>query len=57
MVSKKKGFTLIEIMVVTVIMWVLAGVAVPKLMGLIEKSREKTDLAWVYYIRNASTIR
>lgn len=44
-------------MVVTVIMGVLAGVAVPKLMGLIEKSREKTDLAWVYYIRNASTIR
>lgn len=58
MVSKKKGFTLIEIMVVTVIMGGgLAGVAVPKLMGLIEKSREKTDLAWVYYIRNASTIR
>ncbi len=53
MVSKKKGFTLIEIMVVTVIMGGLAGVAVPKLMGLIEKSREKTDLAWVYYIRNA----
>lgn len=40
-------------MVVVVIMGILAGVAVPKLMGLIEKSREKTDLAWVYYIRNA----
>ena len=51
--NKKKGFTLIEIMVVIVIMGILAGVAVPKLFGLIEKSRERIDVAWLFYIRDA----
>ena len=53
MVSKKKGFTLIEIMVVVVIMGNLAGVAVPKLSGLIEKSRQKIDLTQLYYIKDS----
>jgi len=50
---RNKGFSLIEVMVVIVIMGVLAAVAVPKLFGYIEKTREKTDLAWLYYFRNA----
>jgi len=53
LVSKKKGFTLIEIMVVVVIMGILAGVAVPKLSGLIEKSRQKIDLTQLYYIKDS----
>ena len=36
---KKQGFTLIELMVVIVIMRVLAAVAVPKLFGMIAKSK------------------
>lgn len=36
---KKKGFTLIELMVVIVIMGVLSSVAVPKLFSMIAKSK------------------
>jgi len=49
----KLGFTMIEIMVVIVILGVLAGVGVPKLMGYTEKTKEKTDLMKLYYLRDA----
>jgi len=49
----KKGFSLIEIMVVIVIMGILASVGVPKLFGTIEKTKEKNDLVWLYHIRDA----
>ena len=37
--KKRKGFTLIEVLVVIVILGVLAGLAVPVYVGQIEKSR------------------
>ena len=47
------GFTLIEVMIVVVIMGVLAGIAVPNIMGVIERSRENIDRTKLYYLREA----
>ena len=49
----KRGFTMIEIMVVVVILGVLAGIGAPKLLGLTEKTKEKADLMKLYYLRDA----
>lgn len=49
----KRGFTMIEVMVVIVILGVLSGVAVPKVMGYTEKTKEKADLMKLFYLRDA----
>ena len=45
MINKKKGFTLVEIIVVLVILAVLAAVAVPSMVGFVEQSRGRAFAA------------
>ena len=48
-----RGFSLIEIMVVIVIMGVLATIGIPKVASYTEKTKEKADLMKLYYLREA----
>lgn len=43
--KKKKGFTLIELIVVLVIMAILAAAAIPTMMGYVDKARASQHLA------------
>lgn len=51
--SKKAGFTIIELMVVIIIVNLLSGIAVPKCTELIEKAKERVDMLKLYYLRDA----
>ena len=43
--TDKKGFTLIEVIVVLVVLAILASIAVPSLVGYIDKSRQRAYIA------------
>ena len=43
--NKKKGFTLVELIVVLVILAILAALLIPALTGYINKAREKQIIA------------
>lgn len=49
----KRGFTMIEIMVVIVVLGVLAGIGAPKLIGYTERVKEKADMMKLFYLRDA----
>ena len=43
--SKRKGFTLVEVIIVLVILAILAAILIPSLTGYIDKANEKTSVA------------
>ncbi len=53
--KNKKGFTLLEILIVLVIVAVLAGLAIPSYQGAVEKSRSQEALASLGAVRASMT--
>jgi len=54
--KKRKGFTLIELIVVIAILAILAAVAVPNFIGLIDKANTAVEIATAAEYANAINI-
>jgi MSHA pilin protein MshA len=54
--SKQRGFTLIELVVVIVVLGILAAFAVPKFMGLEAQARTSTVNSMAGSVRSAATM-
>jgi MSHA pilin protein MshA len=54
--SKQRGFTLIELVVVIVVLGILAAFAVPKFMGLEAQARTSTVNSMAGSVKSASTM-
>lgn len=52
--KKKKGFTLIELIIVVAIIAILAALAIPKLMGTQDNAKKKADIANAKVIHDAT---
>ena len=53
MLSQRRGFTLIELMIVIIVIAILALIVIPKLAGASKKAKESTLVANLGMIRNA----
>ncbi|TCQ00541.1 type II secretion system protein [Serpentinicella alkaliphila] len=55
-IKNKKGFTLIELIVVIAILGILAGIAVPRFTGFRQKATDGADRQYAALIGNAITV-
>lgn len=51
--KNRKGFTLIELVVVVAILAILAAVAVPQVLGMLDKTKQGMEIAGATEIANA----
>ncbi|MBA2940049.1 type II secretion system protein [Paenibacillus sp. CGMCC 1.16610] len=54
--KEEKGFTLIELLAVIVILAVIAAIAVPYILGVINKSKNDADAAFFHQVYEASRL-
>lgn len=56
LIFNKKGFTLVELIVVMAILAILAAVIVPSVTGYIQKAQESTNLSNAQMVYNAAQL-
>ncbi|OAS16221.1 type II secretion system protein [Paenibacillus oryzisoli] len=54
--KEEKGFTLIELLAVIVILAVIAAIAVPYILGVIDKSKKDADIATFHQVYEAARL-
>ncbi len=55
-IADKKGFTLVELIVVMAILGILMGIAVPRFTGVMNSAKEKADEANMAIIKEAAEL-